>query len=438
MWIIRFIPFFDLSLARKVSDTRRGLWLAGLLLIVSALLVRPAQAQQANRQVTLKEALELFAQHNLALRVSQADAAAWVGLARQAAAYPNPAVTLSHEPLFAGGDTYSETYLTLSQRIEWSGLRRARLDAAQRLSAAARARVEADSLRLAFEVIRTYIEAVSEEERQAVLREVTQVIRQAETSWTTQHAEGEVSGYDLRRMRVERARYENVLALAELDNQAARRRLALLIFPEDDVKQVAPADRLRGTPAVLTLENLLLRARANRPEVEAAQAETQASHAAMVRARRARRPEPTLMAGFKRQSDGFQGVFLGATVGLPLFNRNAGLIEAETARLHAAETRHVLAMRQVENEVRQTYASYTSLRERVALIQQDLLAETGDLLEIALTSYSEGEMTLIELLDAATAYRDARLTSIDLQAALWTSYYDVLRAAGGPLPPSFN
>ena len=95
-------------------------------------------------------------------------------------------------------------------------------------------------------------------------------------------------------------------------------------------------------------------------------------------------------------------------------------------------------MRQVENEVRQTYASYASLRERVALIQQDLLAETGDLLEIALTSYSEGEMTLIELLDAATAYRDARLTSIDLQAALWTSYYDVLRAAGDPLPSSFN
>ncbi len=312
------------------------------------------------------------------------------------------------------------------------------MDAAQRLSAAARARVEADSLRLAFEVIRTYIEAVSEEERQAVLREVTDVIRQAETSWTTQHAEGEVSGYDLRRMRVERARYENVLALAELDNQAARRRLALLIFPEGDVKEVAPADRLRGTPAVLTLENLLPRARANRPEVAAALAETQASQAAMDRAHRERRPAPTLMAGFKRQSDGFQGVFLGATVGLPLFNRNLGLIQAETARLRAAEMRQILAMRQVENEVRQTYASYASLRTRATLIQEDLLAETGDLLQIALTSYGEGEMTLVELLDAASAHRDAQLTSIDLRAALWTSYYDLLRAAGGPLPPSFN
>ena len=119
-------------------------------------------------------------------------------------------------------------------------------------------------------------------------------------------------------------------------------------------------------------------------------------------------------------------------------NRNLGLIEAETARLRAAETRQILAMRQVENEVRQTYASYASLRTRVMLIQEDLLAETGDLLQIALTSYGEGEMTLVELLDAAAAHRDAQLTSIDLRAALWTSYYDLLRAAGGPLPPSFN
>lgn len=422
----------------KVSDTRLGLWQAGLLLIVSALLVLPAQAQEANRQVTLKEALELFAQHNLALRVSQADAAAWVGLARQAAAHPNPAATFSHEPLFAGGDTYSETYVTLSQRIEWPGLRRARIDAAERLSAAARARVEADSLRLAFEVIRTYIEAASEEERQFVLREVTDVIRQAETSWTTQHDEGEVSGYDLRRMRVERARYENRLALAELDNQAARRRLALLIFPEGDGTSLTPADRLDGTPGLLALDDLLSRAASGRPEVAAAQAEAEASQAAMVRARRERRPEPTLMAGFKRQSDGFQGAFLGATLGLPLFNRNIGQIEAEAARLRAAETRQILAMRQVENEVRQTYASYASLRTRTMLIQEDLLAETGDLLQIALTSYGEGEMTLVELLDAAAAHRDAQLTSIGLRAAFWTSYYDLLRAAGGPLPPSFN
>lgn len=380
----------------------------------------------------------MFAQHNLALRVVQAEAAAQAGLAHQAAAYPNPTATLTHEPLFDDGDTYSETSLNLSQRIEWPGLRRARIDAAQRLASAARARVRADSLRLALDVIRTYIDATTDDERRAVLREVTDVIRRAEASWTSQHAEGEVSGYDLRRIRVERARYENALALADLDSQAARRRLALLVFPEGDAATLAPADGLAGTPAALALDDLLSRAQAGRPEIAAAQAEAEASQAALVYAHRERRPEPTLTAGFKRQSDGFQGAYLGATLGLPLFNRNAGQIEAETGRLHAAETRRILALRQVENEVRQAYATYASLRDRTTLIQEGLLAETDDLLQIALTSYGEGEMMLVELLDAAAAFRDARLTSLDLRAAFWTSYYEALRAAGGPLPTSFN
>ncbi|MFQ5568140.1 MAG: TolC family protein [Rhodothermales bacterium] len=410
--------------------------MAGFL-VVSVLLVVPVKAQEEARLVTLEEALALFTQHSLALRVAQAEAAAQAGLARQAAAYPNPAATFTHEPLFDDGTTYSESYFTLSQRIEWPGVRRARIEAAERLTAAARARTEADSLRLAFEVIRTYIEVASEDERRVVLREVADVIRRAEASWTSRHTEGEVSGYSLRRIRVERARYENALALAELRRRAVQRRLAMLVFPEGDATALAPADRLAGTPAALALDDLLSRAPANRPEVAAVLAEVQASQASLMRARRERRPEPNLTAGFKRQSDGFQGAFVGATLALPFFDRNTGQIAAETALLHAAETRHILAVKQVENEVRQTYAVYASLRERVALIQEGLLAETGDLLQIALTSYGEGEMTLIELLDAAAAYRDARLTGIDLHAAAWTSYYDVLRAAGSPFPASF-
>ena len=237
---------------------------------------------------------------------------------------------------------------------------------------------------------------------------------------------------------MERARYENALALAELDSRDAQRRLALLVVPEDEAIALAPADRLDGMPAALVLDDLLDRALASRPEVTAAQAEAEASQATLVQAHRERRPKPTLTAGLKRQSDGFQGLFLGASLGLPIFNRYAGQIEAETARLHAAETRAILARRQVENEVRQAYALYASLRDRTISIQQDLLAEAGDLLQIALTSYDEGEMTLLELLDAAAAFRDAQLTGLDLRTTIWISYYAVLRAAGGPLPTSLN
>lgn len=81
----------------------------------------PAAAQQSVRRVALDEALRLFAENNLELELARANAAEAAGLARQAAAYPNPTVTGTHERLSRDGASYSESYLNFSQRLEWPG-----------------------------------------------------------------------------------------------------------------------------------------------------------------------------------------------------------------------------------------------------------------------------------------------------------------------------
>jgi cobalt-zinc-cadmium efflux system outer membrane protein len=60
------------------------------------------------------------------------------------------------------------------------------------------------------------------------------------------------------------------------------------------------------------------------------------------------------------------------------------------------------------------------------------LQGSDDILRIARVSYSEGEMTLLELLDAAGAFRDAKLALIRLRSRYWTTYFDLERAMGGP------
>lgn len=389
-------------------------------------------AQPADlRRVTLEEALALFAQHNLELHLARAHTSEMAALARQASAYPNPSAIVTHEPLWNNGATYSETFLNFSQRFEWPGLRQARMEAATRLTEAARAGLQADSLRLVFEVAKAYAEAASAEEQATVLAAVTDLFRRADRSSQAMLVEGEVSGYSLRRLRVERARYENQLALAELEARDARRRLALLILPEGETTQVAPAQRTRSVPTRLTVETTLERARARRAELQRARAEAASARAALRFARKERIPEPTVTAGFKRQSDGFSGLFLGLAAPLPVFDRNQGAIDAQQARLHAAETRLIQVERQVEHEVRRTYDVYASLVERQELITSELLGEAEALLQAARVGYSEGEMSLVELLDAAEAYRDARTSTIALQTDLQVAYYDLLRASGG-------
>ena len=93
-----------------------------------AILVPLAVAGQEAPTVTLDEAVLLFAENNLELRVSRLGFDEAAGLARQSGAFPNPSLNATHEPLSRESRSYSETYLTATQRFELSGARGARLE----------------------------------------------------------------------------------------------------------------------------------------------------------------------------------------------------------------------------------------------------------------------------------------------------------------------
>ncbi len=404
-----------------------------ILLLVAALGFLPATvaAQEPTRRVSLEEALRLFAANNLELRLARYRRAEAAGLARQANAFPNPTATVTHEPLSRDGQSYSETYLTLSQRFELPGERRARAAAADRVLGAAEARVRADSARLGFAVKHAFVEAAVAEEHLAISERVTGVFRLGAQSAAVREAEGDISLYDLRRLLVERTRYENRLAEALLAVSAARRSLALLILVEAEAAEVAPRDPLGVSPPEPALDGVLEGALSRRQEIVAARSEVEAAQAGVRLARAERIPDITATGGSKQQSDGFRGFFLGVSIPLSLFDRSAGAVEATEAQVRSAEERLVLTSRQVENDLRRTIEVYRSLRGRTEFLGEDSLDEDPDLLQIAQLAYDAGEMDLVQLLDAAEALWDARTARARLKADLWTAYYDLERAVGG-------
>ncbi|HSH75758.1 MAG TPA: TolC family protein, partial [Longimicrobiales bacterium] len=260
---------------------------------------------------------------------------------------------------------------------------------------------------------------------------IAEVFREAARSAEERYEEGDVSLYALRRIGVERARYETLLADAELQVGSAQRALALLVAPDAGDERLAaeplptslPPDAEYGEPEAPVSEG--------RPELAAARAEVDAEVARARLARAERVPDLTATGGFKRQSDGLRGAFLGLSVPLPLFDRGAGAVDAAEAGLRAAEERLALTRRQLENDLIRATESYETLRRRADLF---LGVETGgsaDLLDIALVAYGEGEMELVELLDAADAQHEARAADSTLRASLWIAYFDLERARGG-------
>jgi cobalt-zinc-cadmium efflux system outer membrane protein len=383
------------------------------------------------RTVSLSEALRRFRRNNLSLRRGRAAVREAEARRRQARAYPNPHLQVTHEPLRRGDQSVSETYFNLSQPIEWRG-RGARLDAARHEIDAARARTRADSARQALRVAEVYLEAAATEQRLERLRRVATVFRRADSSFGNREVAGEASGYARQRVRLERARSEQRLATARLAVHDARRRLALLIRPDE--RGLARAAALPdGRPPAIQKRSALRSARRQRPELARWTAAVEARQAARTAARREGWPDPTVTAGYKRQSNGFEGAFLGLDLPLPLFDRNRGEAEAEAARLDAAQTERALARREIENEVRRAHRAYVTARRQSRRVGANLLAGFDDLLRTASVGYEEGEMSLLELLDAADAYRDAQLRRLRLRRTLWTRYFELLHAMGQPL-----
>lgn len=432
--------------ATRPAGERRLARKAGLLVVLAGFCaVAPARAQSASVpaaavEVTLEEALALFADHNLDLRLARARAAEAAGLAAQASAYPNPTASAAFDPLFGDTDGFAyEASAGLSQMLVWPDLRNARIQSAREHAAAAVARARADSLRLAFEVVQAYVGAAAAQERADRLGDVARVVRQATAAADERYAEGDMAGFDLHRLRVEQARYETALELARLEAASARRQLALLILPGSaltDAAEAAPAGGLDRLPPAVLLADALAAASRLRPEAAAARTEVEAVRSALRAARLSRRPSPTVSAGVQRQQGGFYGPTLGLSLPLPVFDRNAGKIAAEQARLDQAETRLDLVERRIAADVRSAYETYASLGRRTALVRGELLSGTEGLLATARLAYAEGALSLVELLDAADAYREARVVSAELLAGYTVAYYDLLRSAGGAFDSS--
>ena len=127
---------------------------------------------------------------------------------------------------------------------------------------------------------------------------------------------------------------------------------------------------------------------------------------------------------------------MGLSLPLPLLDRNTGRIEEARAQLAGAEARRSLALRRAETDIRGAWERYRSLADRIELLNRELLDGTGNLLRTARVAYAEGEMSLVELLDAADAYRASRETAIKVLAEYLTAVYDLERAAGGPVLPA--
>lgn len=415
-------------------------WLSALGLAACAWLVTPATAQQAPRPITLEEARAAARRGSPDLAVARTALDAAAARTRQAGALANPTLSYAYEQTSEGGLRNSQSIAAVEQPLELTGVRGARKDAARLRQEAAEADLHAAERQLDFELTRAYVMAQAADQRLVLAERAVTAFSRAQRVTGERLVAGDVSGYEARRIRLETARYAALRAEAVLARRTAFVTLASLVgFSVDSLvlPVLSPSDSALSPPAI-GRDSLVAVALLRRPELVAAERLAAAAHGDARAAGRERIPIPTVTAGWKNESTTsgavrLDGFVAGIALPLPLWDRRGGAVAAARADAGRREAEVAIARRRVVREIDEALAALQAAETETARLAPSLGPEAAAALRAAEAAYSEGEIALVEWLDAVRAYQEAESIFVTMQAEVHVRRAALARVSGGTL-----
>lgn len=417
-----------------------------VIALASILLHSTAAAAQAVPGLTLEEARAAARRNSPALIAVRELVNAARGLERQSGAGPNPIFAFSREQASGDGQSTAQNIALLEQRLERGVLRSARRGAARARREAAEERRGVAEAFLDFDVTRSYALVLAADKRAALADQATTAFTEALRVSARRLAAGDLSGYANRRLKLEAARYAALRAEAILSRRVARTELASLLASDEgaiDATSLVLADSLGSHGAAPITDSLLAVAIRSRGELRAAELDALAAAEDARLVTRERTPTPVLSGGLKTErigvagapSQGLTGFVAGISIPIPLWDRRGGAIDAANAesRRRAAELTGL--RRRIAREVADASDAYRSADAQLAMLAPQLGGESRAALGAAQVAYAEGEITLVEWLDAVRAYREAEASFATLQADLIIRRAALERAVGARLKP---
>ena len=397
-------------------------------------------------RLTLDEALARFHRQSPELLAGGLQVEAARGDVRTARLLPNPVVTtgVGNFPLgrtnprgLGVGDTVVST-VGAEQEVPLWGKRGARIEAAEHNAGAAEASRADLERQLTFELRSRFVGLLEATERARLARENLDRYRESVRVTGERAHAGDISPAEFDKVALEQRSFEHEVADADLDRRDAV--AALLPLVGSDATDVEPVGTL-GVPAMTEESDALVaEALARRPDLRAAERSRESGEAAVRLARASRWPDVTVGLAYTHSEFQVSGDLpntLGTTfsVPLPVFDRNQG--EIVRAEAEAAIARHEVDQLRltIPQEVRAAVTRYTVARDRVRRFEEGFTRQAGEARHAAEVSYREGNVSLLEFLEAERAWIQTARDRLDALRDVNTAAFEVTRAAALEVSP---
>jgi len=363
--------------------------------------------------LTLSRALDEAATRSPTIIAAQAAVRAAEARVRQAGYRANPELSVEVENFAGTGDLSGirgvETTISVSQRLDISGRRGARVSVAQAELIVQRLRLAVAYADLAQGVREQFARAATARDRLRLAEENLTRARELARVAGILVNEGRDPPLRALRARTAAAQAEAELETARAEESAARGTLAALFGVSTPPASVV-GSLLDVAPRTIDPEQSL--------EVRIADAERVIAEAGLRQEQVGARLDPSVGLGVRHVREiGDTALVAAVTMPLPVFDRNRGNIDAARANIAAAEARRAAVSASARVRARNAITSLEAAQARVAALETAAIPEAAEALRLTQLSYQAGRSSLLELLDAQNAYSAAQAALIDARLA---------------------
>lgn len=333
-------------------------------------------------------------------------------------------------PIFIANNAVHEytSQASINETVGWKQFADAQVAAAH----AARASAELEVARrgLVLSVVTLYFSVSASGTKQRVLEEAFQEAQSFTDLTRKREAAREVAHADVVKAQLLQQQRQRDLSDGILAADKARIELAVLLFPDPKTPYSTESAGNAPLPARDEVERI---ASANNPEIRSALADLRAGNAEVKSARAAYLPDLGLNFSYGIDAPQFArygpndvqnlGYSISATVDIPVwdwFSTQKRVRQSEIRR-DAAKVSVTAAQRRLIATLEESYAGAAAARDQLDLL--DLSVRTAaESLRLTKLRYSSGEATVLEVVDAQSAYLSAETAQADgvvrYQAAL--------------------
>jgi outer membrane protein, heavy metal efflux system len=320
----------------------------------------------------------------------------------------------------------------LEQAFEVAGQRGTRQAEVERAVDASRARERVAEIEARARARTAYVAALLAAAQLDAARRLEELAAKLEASVQVRVATGAASDIDLRlatleRSRIQRDRFEFVQAAGDALTELRR---LLAVPPETRLALTTPL----AAPAanVPGLEVAVARARAQRADLKALDAQRGELDAAIVRLGREAVPSPTLFLDVERDRPGEVFARAGLAIPLPVARRKQGELALARAARANVDVERALGEREVALEVERAWREAKNRRAQVEIDEKEVVPAADAALELLTQGWRAGKFDLFRIIQASRESGDAHRRGLEDLGRLWQAHVELDRSMGAP------